>query len=89
MENEQTAGAHHVCSLLCIFDHQCDARRQNHILPNIDMRLGCKPHLSSTRRCDLNICVNELENGFKVVMFYVIKQTVSLLKILKTKISEL
>jgi hypothetical protein len=32
MENEQDPGLHDVPPLLCIPDHQCDARRSNHIL---------------------------------------------------------
>lgn len=33
MENEQDPGLHHVPSLLCVPDHQCDVRRSNHLLP--------------------------------------------------------
>lgn len=40
MENEQAAGAHYVCPLLRVFDHQCDVRRQDNILPSICMTFG-------------------------------------------------
>lgn len=40
MENEQITGAHHVCSLLCVPDHQCDVRGQDNILPSVCMTCG-------------------------------------------------
>lgn len=66
MENEQTAGVRYVCSLLCVFDHQCDVRRQDNILPSICMTSG---------QFKMYVSIHENQKGFKVALVLLKKAT--------------
>lgn len=76
MENEQTAGAHHVCSLLCVFDHQCDVRRQDNILPSICVTFGC---------CRMSVSIPQ--KGFKVAIVLLKKSNQNYNKLTDNKVS--